>query len=231
MSKKDWIKIVILLLIPINTWLFILYRLQYSKMIIFYPSFEQYEFDSKILINYFREKWRIKEGERIQFPFLMKEEIFMLGKSPPLEQGVPVLFLNIGWIAYPEVWEPTIHEVLKKPSLHLVLLYNLRSTSGSDRSQKEIQKELNLLEKMLEQFSSPRISAIAGERLSMAFGLEIGGILAILCNGQGIVEAVEFYPPLNRSPRWSDEVADWRPKLHQAVKRVLDKFFPKEQGR
>ncbi len=60
----------------------------------------------------------------------------------------------------------------------------------------------------------------------MAFGGQLG-ILAFLCDGNGIVRAVEPYPPLKISPDWQEQVADWRPKLHQGIKKMLDKFFPK----
>ncbi len=59
------------------------------------------------------------------------------------------------------------------------------------------------------------------------FGSYDDGILLVLCDGNGVVRAIEPYPNLKRSPSLKDEVADWRPKLHQAVKKVLDKFFPK----
>ncbi|MCS7188023.1 MAG: hypothetical protein RMK89_13885, partial [Armatimonadota bacterium] len=190
-----------------------------------------YKSDSAILIEYFREEWGIKEGERIQFPFPTRGKTFILGKPPPFGQGVPILFLNISWIAYPEVWETTIQEILKKPSLYLVLLYRLKTVPEMRELQEETKRELELLRKMLGKIPSSRVSAIASEQFSLAFGTEIGGILAILCDGQGIVRAVEFYPSLKRSPRWSEEVADWRPKLHQAVKKVLDEFFQRGQGR
>jgi hypothetical protein len=45
------------------------------------------------------------------------------------------------------------------------------------------------------------------------------------------VRAVEPYPDLKLSPSWEEEVKDWRPKLHQAVKRALEKFFGKPSGK
>jgi hypothetical protein len=42
-----------------------------------------------------------------------------------------------------------------------------------------------------------------------------------LCDGQGIVRAVEPFPKLKISPHWEEELEDWRPKLHQTVTRKV----------
>ncbi|MCS7188060.1 MAG: hypothetical protein RMK89_14080, partial [Armatimonadota bacterium] len=87
------------------------------------------------------------------------------------------------------------------------------------------------LREMLKHFQNHhRLSILMGEWVRRAFGGEFG-IFAILCDGSGVVRIVEPYPELKISPHWGEEVADWRPKLHQAVKKVLDKFFPKEKER
>ena len=230
MSRKDLVKLIVLVLIPVNAWLIVLYFHHRSKSEVVYPSLTRYESDTKVRIAYFQEKWRIKEGQRLLYPFPFKGKTFVFRQPPPVGQGEPVLFLNIGWIAYPEVWEPAIQEVLKSSShIHVILLYNLTGIAEAVEFQDRFRQQMQLIQHMLKHFPSQRISAIASEDLAIVFGLEIGGILAIICDGQGIVRVVEFYPPLKRSPKWSEEVADWRPKLHQAVKKALDKFFRKGQ--
>jgi len=226
MSKQEWLKVITLILVPINVWLFVLYRHQKQKETLFYPSLVRYESDSQVRMDYFAQKWGIEEGQRMLFPFPLKGFVTTLGKPTPFGQGIPILFLNSAWIAYPEVWEPTIKEILKVPSLHLTLLFSTGPyhVGGEQR--------LKQLREMLKQFPSTRIAVIAGEQIDFAFGSSIGGILAILCDGKGIVRIVEPYPKLKLSPYWKEEVADWRPKLHQAVKKVLDSFFQKkEQGK
>jgi len=117
------------------------------------------------------------------------------------------------------------------PDLHIVLLYRLTPIPESKELQERFRQEMQLIQNMLKHFSSPRVSAIASERMHYVFGLEIGGILAVICDDKGIVRVVEFYPSLKRTPKWSEEVADWRPKLQQAVKRALERFFEKPSGK
>jgi hypothetical protein len=48
------------------------------------------------------------------------------------------------------------------------------------------------------------------------------------------VIVIESYPQLKFSSEWHEEVKDWRPKLQQAVKRALERFYgklPEAQGR
>jgi hypothetical protein len=232
MLRRDLFKLIVLVLIPANAWLIVLYFHHHSKVNVAYPSLTRYESESKVRIAYFQEKWHIKEGQRLIYPFPFKGKTFVLRQLPSIGQGEPVLFLNIGWIAYPEVWEPAIQEVLKSSSrIHVVLLYNLTGITEAIELQDQFHQQMRLIQNMLNHFPPQRVSAIASEQMSTVFGLEIGGILAIICDGQGIVKVVEFYPPLKRTPKWHEEVSDWRPKLHQAVKRALEKFFGKPSGK
>ncbi|MFA0761669.1 MAG: hypothetical protein HZLCBSQH_001779 [Candidatus Fervidibacterota bacterium] len=230
-SIKDALKLLVLILVPVNTWLVILYYINRSKATVLYPSFARYESETKVRISYFQEKWGIKEGRKLLYPFPFRGRTFVFCQPPPFGQGKPVLFLNIGWIAYPEVWEPAIKEALSSsPDLLVVLLYRLTPIPEAKELQERFRQETELIQNMLKYFSSPRVSAIASERMHYVFGLEIGGILAVICDGQGIVRVVEFYPSLKRIPRWSEEVADWRTKLRQAVKRALERFYGKAVG-
>ncbi len=222
MSGKDWLKLAVLILVPLSAWLFVLYRFKQEQKAVIYPSFVRYESDTQVRINYFREKWNIKEGQRIIYPFPMRGFVAQLGKPPPVGRGHPVLFLNIGWIVFPEVWDLAIREALQVPSLHLVLL------CSAGPSPEHWEWRTKQLREMLKRFPSERVSALIGEQMDYAFGLELGGILCVLCDGAGVVRVIEVYPSLKRNPRWGDEVTDWRPKLHQAVKKVLDEFFPKQ---
>lgn len=79
----------------------------------------------------------------------------------------------------------------------------------------------------LQSSNSPRFSVLlGGDWIHGVFGAQMG-ILLFLCDGQGIVRHVEPYPKLKFPASQDDVASDWQPKLHQAVKKVLDKFFPK----
>lgn len=223
MSRGDWLKVVILVILPVNAWMGVLYYLHWQKRSAHHISL--YRNDMAAKISFIAEKWGIREGRRLVYPFPVgKTPTVFFGVPPPVGQGRPVLFLNIpSWITSEEVWGPTFQEALRtSPSLHIVLLFD------TEISGKEFEARIKGLKTMLQHFPSHRISVIAGDWIGTAFGGFLGGILAILCDGNGIVRAVEFYPELKFSPSWDEEVKDWRPKLHQAVKKVLDKFFPEK---
>ncbi|MDW8029944.1 MAG: hypothetical protein RMK94_16310, partial [Armatimonadota bacterium] len=187
------------------------------------PSIETVKMGLKVRIAHMAEKWGFKEGRRLVYPFPVgKAKTVYFGTMPQVGQGYPVLFINIAWLTSVEVWEPIIREALNvSPSLHIVLLFSLREPH---------EQELKRLQEMLKHFPSPRISAIAGVWVSFVFG-KTSGILAFLCDGNGFVRAVESYPELNFPTSLEDFKKDWQPKLHQAVKKVLDEFFQKSQGR
>jgi len=228
MSKRDWLKVIVLILVPVNAWLGVLYYLHWQKRGKSEPFVTAYRFNTAVRINYFAEKWGIKEGRHLVYPFpIGNTPTLFLGTSPPFGQGRPVLFLNISWIASEEVWQPAIQEALKfSPPLHIILLFDTKESAG-----KEFEKNVKRLKAMLHCFPSRNISAIAGDWVETVFGGFLGGILVILCDGNGIVRAIEPYPELKNSPYWHEEVKDWRPKLRQAVKRALERFFEKPSGK
>jgi len=227
MTKKDWFKVIVLILAPVNAWLCVLYYLHWQKRGRVEPSVAIYRFNTAVRVTHFAEKWGIKEGQRLVYPFpIGNTPSLFLGVPPPIGQGRPVLFLNISRITSEEVWRPALQEALAfSPPLHIVLLFDTRENSGE-----EFERDVKRLREMLNRFPSRRISAIAGDWIGTAFGGFLGGVLAFLCDGEGIVRAVQFYPDLKLSPSWEDEVKDWRPKLHQAVKRALEKFYSKPSG-
>jgi len=224
MFRKDWMKVIILILLPINTWAGIFYYLhwQRKKALERRLSEEYLREIASLRLGYISESLNIKVGQRLNYPFPYRS--VLIGKSPPFGQGSPILFLNISWIAEREIWESIIKDILKISSnLYVVLLYQ------PDYKIEKNKIFLNLapIYKMINHFNHPRLSAIAGEWILTVFGNQFQGTLLILCDGNGIIRAIEPYPPLKTSPYWHEEVADWRPKLHQAVKKVLDSFFRK----
>jgi hypothetical protein len=226
MSRKEWLKVIVLILLPINAWLGIFYYLhwQHQRAIQWHFSREQMKEEFAPLIRYHQERLRIKEGERLQFPF--PSPVFTYGSSiPPFGAGIPFLFLNISWIAEAEVWKPAIEEALKaSPPLHIVLLYRLsEKAEGRER-------EIRALMEMLKEVHHRRVSVIAGRWIQEVFGTDVYGILCVLCDGSGRVRVIEYYPKLKESPYWEEEVKDWRPKLQQAVKRALERFYGKTVG-
>jgi len=226
MTKKDWLKVIVLILVPVNAWLGVLYYLHWQKRgrgeLV-----ETFRFNTAVRVTHFAEKWGIKEGQRLVYPFpIGNTPSLFLGVPPPIGQGRPVLFLNISRITSEEVWRPALQEALAfSPPLHIVLLFDTGESFGE-----EFERNTKRLKAMLNNFPSRHISAIAGDWVETVFGGFLSGILVFLCDGNGIVRVVEPYPPLKLSPKWSEEVADWRPKLHQAVKKALDKFFQKGQS-
>lgn len=219
MSRWDKIKVVVLILLPINTWLGMFYYLQRQQQRAWREALEIPMRESVVVHQHYQERLGIKIGQSLRYPF--PYPVTLIGPHPPIGQGIPVLFVNISWIATSEVWRPAIKEARKiSPYLHIVLLYY--RPEGS--------QDLKPLLEMLQDLADPRLSVVVGgDWMNLAFGTERNGTLLILCDGKGIVRAVEPYPQLKISPYWEEEVADWRRKLHQAVKRVLDKFF-KQKG-
>lgn len=214
MSSREWLKVIALILVPLNAWLGVLFYLRWQqKVALEYPAEESLKEILQARVSYFQDFFGIKEGQFLRYPFPYHYRLY--GNPPPFGKGMPVLFLNISWIAEAEIWQPAIYDALKIPNLHVVLLH------WHDG-------RLEPIEEMMSRLNHPRLSAIVGFWVQTVFGTEHYGILLILCDASGVVRAVEPYPSLRISPTWEEEVSNWRPKLHQAVKKVLDKFFPKE---
>jgi len=232
---KEIMKVTILILIPINAWLLVIWYIKKQQIEMFLPSIERHISNTEVRINYFQERLGLQPGKKLVYPFPAK--LTLLGKVPPVGQGYPVLFINIDWLIFPEVWEPAIKTALQaSPNLHIVLLHSLTidfdpvllHSPQADIIKREWNYAKKQQRRMLEYFRSKRISILSGEWIRTAFGGQFG-ILAFLCDSNGVVRAIEFYPSLKISSKWSEEIADWRPKLHQAVKKVLDKFFAQRQ--
>lgn len=219
MSRREWLTLVVLILLPVTTWLWVLYHLhQQRKEPNPMEGFREYV---AFRVSITKEKWGIKEGQKLVYPFPVKSQTTLFGVQLPVGRGYPVLFINIAGITDPEFFKPAVQEALgASPILHIVLLsYPTGLPPYSEHKQR--------LQEMLREFPhSHRISVLMGRWVHMSFGAHFG-ILAFLCDGNGIVRAVEPYPPLELFPDWQRQVADWRPKLHQAIKKMLDKFFPK----
>lgn len=216
---RDWIKVIVLVLLPINAWLATTAYLRWQNQK-FLRECRQRELKGKESVHRFiREMLGLREGYRLQYPFPYPAQI--LGPPPPVGQGVPVLFLNISTRANKEIWDLAIKEALEaSPSLHVVLLHERFFALGG----------LSKVQELLREFPRARLSVLSGERwVRGVFGQGFlkGSLLLFLCDGQGIVRAIVTYPERKDFKDWGEEVAYWRPNLHQAVKRALEKFFGK----
>jgi len=233
MSLRDWLKLVVLILLPINAWLCLFYYQKWLWVRMYFEGERREQLMDALRHQYFRERrWLVKEGHPLlRLPRLTQ----VLGKYPPLGQGVPVLFLYISWCAEPEVWELAIEEALKTdPSLHIALLHDLPTTFKDSKEIVDTKRLLlarQLWEKFTKQFETERISVLTSRDWWKVWGNMRSGTLAVVCDGRGIIRVVEPYPPLRFSAFWHEEVKDWRPKLRQAVKRALEKFFEKPSGK
>ncbi len=150
---RDWLKVVVLILLPVNAWLATTVYLRWQKQK-FLEECRQRELTGREVVHRFvREKViGLKEGNRLRYPFPYPAQL--LGPPPPVGQGVGVLFLNLSTRADKEIWGPAIKEALKASSLlHIALLHEthrgLRRPSGVQR--------------LLREFHSPCLSAIIGE--------------------------------------------------------------------
>ncbi len=213
MSVRDSLKVALLVLLPLNTWLGVFLYLHWQREAALRQArVISHQEATAVRFAYFQKRFNVLEGQKLQYPWPYPTRL--IGVSPPIGKGVPVLFLNIGWMAIPEVWSPIIDELLRSASsLHLVLLY--------------YQSPYNI-ETMWRKIAHPRVSILVGDWISTVFGNELGGMLLIFCDGEGVVRAIESFPVLKHSPSWDEEIKDWRPKLHRAVKKVLNEFFPKQ---
>ncbi|MCS7187974.1 MAG: hypothetical protein RMK89_13625, partial [Armatimonadota bacterium] len=174
--------------------------------------------EEAVISKYMQETHGLKIGQifRLSLPHQF------IGSPPPLGRGYPVCFLNIGAGISKEIWWPSINEALKaSPFLHVVLVFYPPPF--------ERRWDWRPVSQFIQNLGNSRVSAIIGNwQLGRLWGQPMaGGILLVLCDGKGVIQAIEPYPHLKISPNWEEEVADWRPKLHQAVKKVLDKFFPR----
>ncbi|MEZ8218610.1 hypothetical protein B0813_002147 [Candidatus Fervidibacteria bacterium JGI MDM2 SSWTFF-3-K9] len=233
MSKRDWLKLVVLILLPINAWLCLFYYQKRWRWVRMYIEGHQREQETMAMkLEYLRKRqgWLIKEGLPLRFPHIDQ----VIGKFPPIGRGIPVLFLYISWCAEPEVWDLAVKEALQvNPTLHVALLHDLPTTYKDNREvidTKRLPLARQLWEKFTKKFQTDRISVLTSRDWWKAWGNMEIGILAVICDGRGIVRAIEPYPPLGLSAYWHEEVKDWRPKLHQAVKNALEKFYGKPSG-
>lgn len=227
MSRWDWLKVIVLVLLPVNAWLGVFYYLHWQREKALREMYPKAFQETAITVHYSQRRLGIEEGKRLVYPFPFPAKL--IGKPPPFGQGYPVVFLNISWIASLEVWEPTIQEILNaSPYLHVVLLY---------RKSKTLSEGFKPIMGIVQAFNNPRLSVLYSEGeggdswMLNFFGSEQTGFLLFLCDGRGIVRHIEPYPKLKVSRYWKEEVSDWRPKLHQAVKKVLDKFFGEKRSR
>ena len=217
MARRDWLKVIVLILVPANTWLLVFYYLHRQKQIAIRSIHDsrQYVQEYSVIRRHFREKWGLQIGRRFTIPPYPSE---FIGSRPTFQQGYPICFLYISGLVVPEVWEPAILEAIKaSPYLYVVLLY------PGERSKDSIRQ-------MVQKFKNPRLSALIGNWIQGGFGSYEDGILLVLCDGEGIVRVIEPYPKLKVSPFLKEEIVDWRPKLQQAVKRALEKFYGKPSG-
>ncbi len=225
MTIRDWLKVIVLILLPVNAWLAVHFYLHQQKQRAVRES-QKVELREEARVRHVIREWfGIKEGQPIRYPF--HPSALVLKSHPPIGKGIPILFLNIATRADKEIWDLAIKEALNaSPHLHVVLVHEMWRRF-SDPSK---------IQALLQSFNHPRLSALVGERwVRELFGQGFiegdGAILLILCDGQGIIRAIEAYPERKVFQSWEEEVEYWRPKLHQVVKRVLDKFFPKQPGR
>jgi len=227
MSRSDWLKLLVLILLPINAWFGVLYYQKWRWSQMYGEWFRREDEVRGMLLKYLGERWGLREGVPLRLPPLKQ----VIGKFPPLGQGVPVLFIYISWCAEPEVWEPAVEEALKyDPSLHIALLHDFPTTSKNAQIVVDTERlplARKLWERFTEQFKTDRISVLTSLEWGKVWGDMRVGTLAVVCDGRGIIRVIEPYPPLLFSAFWHVEVKDWRPKLRQAVKRALDKFYGK----
>ncbi len=232
MSRRDLLKLIVLVLLPINAWIFSFYYPKWRWTQMYQEGKRREQMIQAMTWKYLSEKsgWLLKEGKSLRFP----PSVQIIGKYPPLGQGVPVLLLYISWCAEPEVWDLAVKEALQvDPNLHVALLHDLPITYRDNREvidTKRLPLARQLWEEFTKQFRTDRISVLISRDWWKAWGNMRWGILAVVCDGQGIVRVIEPYPPLLFHAFWHVEVADWRPKLHQAVKRALEKFYGKPSG-
>ncbi len=213
---RDWAKMIVLILLPINAWLLVFLYLNHQKAKYLEETHGEFlRMNEMVVAKFLREKYSIRIGQQLRLPLSLPS----VGLPPPLGKGYPVCFINISGLILPEVWEPAISEALKvSPYLYVVLLHS-------------VDGDLPTIKKMFQRINNQRLSAIPiGLGVERTLGHYRGGILLILCDGSGVVRAVEPYPSLKVSPYMEEEVADWRPKLQQAVKRALEKFYGKPSG-
>ncbi len=224
MSFRDWLKVILLVLIPINAWLGVLFYQKWKWYRMWWEGLQREQEAMRLSVQYHQKRlFRLREGMVLQFPFPNVPIHRIVGSFPPIGRGVPVLLLNISWIAEYEVWEPAISEALKaSPNLHIALLYSVEFSRRREEGERLFRHAVDFWKKI----NNPRVSLLASEDWYKVVG-HTQGTLLILCDERGVIRKIEPYPDLKLSPYWSEEVADWRPKLHQAVKKVLDEFFPK----
>ncbi len=121
MSRSEWLTLVVLILLPVNAWLWVLYYLHQQRK---EPNpMEGYGEYVAFRVSITKEKWGIKEVQKLVYPFPVKGQTTLFGVQPPVGRGYPALFINISWITEPEVFKPVVQEALgASPILHIVLL-------------------------------------------------------------------------------------------------------------
>jgi len=226
MRGWDWFKLIVLILLPINAWLAVHFYIYHQKQkALSLRENLKAELSEEARVRQIIHKWfGFKEGQSIRYPFHPSALVF--GSHPPVGMGTPILFLNISTRADKEIWDLAIKEALKaSPYLHVVLVHEM--WRGLSKPSK--------IQELIKGFNNPRLSALVGERwVRQLFGQGFiegeGAILLILCDGQGVIRAIVPYPERKEFKTWEEEVAYWRPKLQQAVKRALEKFYGKPSG-
>ena len=214
---NNWTIVIVCILLPIYAWLCVLLYLYHQEAKYREASHgELIRKDEMIVARFLREKYGVQIGQQLRL--LLPRPL--VGSPPPLGKGYPVCFINISGPVLPEIWAPVISETLKVSTyLYVALLH-------------PVDGDLAAIKEMAQRINNPRLSVISvGLRVERTLGNYRGGILLILCDDKGVVRAIEPYPLLKVSPYLKEEVADWRPKLQQAVKRALERFFEKPSGK
>jgi len=224
MRGWDWLKVIILILLPINAWLAVHFYLYHQKQrALSLRESLKAELSEEARVRQIIHNWfGFKEGQLIRYPFHPSALVF--GSHPPVGRGIPILFLNISTRADREIWDLAIKEALNASRyLHVALVHEIGFSKPSK------------IQELMKGFNNPRLCALVGERwVRQLFGQGFlegeKAILLILCDGQGIIRAIVPYPERKEFKTWEEQVAYWRPKLHQAVKNALEKFYGKPLG-
>lgn len=216
MRRGDWLKVMVCILLSINTWLIVIFYLHHKRERLRQELLLRQLMDQTVVTKFMQKSYGLQVGQsfRVSIPHTF------IGSPPPLGQGYPVCFLHIGASFDEKVWESAITEALGvSPNLYVVLICHPPPY--------EMQWDWRPVRQFIQNVGNPRLSALVGNwQLFNIWGQpNTGGILLVLCDGNGIIRAVEPYPNLKISPNWEEEVKDWQSKLHQVVKKVLDKFF------
>lgn len=99
MSRGDWLKVILLVIIPVNAWVGVLYYLNQQKKKVEweYPSITTIRRSTELRVAHIAEKFGIREGKRLVYPFpIGKAETLYFGYPPHLlGKGVPCCSLTL----------------------------------------------------------------------------------------------------------------------------------------